>query len=331
MTLHEFADRLDGDESEAWDVQADGARFDLEGGRVTLLGRLASPLSLYQAKSAAGAPGIDLTGTRHLEKLASAGHEESLIELSRQVGQVNEALRLRPLDGYVARVHRLPDGHEAVGGLVSREYAPVSHAALVRRLAESQDFHGATVHRSAITAERMQAFVLLDGEWEVDGQLKAATLVVNGQFGNVACQLKAMLFRLLCSNGMISVSRQIVERARHLAGLDLARMMLSVSSAGAGMVERARLGAAVSLDVRAEADRLWRHGLLTRAHHARVLERVGELGIGDSTLFGLSQAIAAAARDYAMATSIDLSELAWRVLDQGVDAVVRGRPEATDA
>lgn len=302
-------------------------------------GRPVGPLAMYQVKAACGATGLDISGTEMLTKVARSGDEKRVPRaragLTQQVQGLNAAIRGSNMEerGFTVRFYEDELNRVVVGGIVSSQYAPLTHTEFLDRMLATPGFNNALVHRWMVTPARMDFTILLDGmRWEVDGGIKCGTRGGNGQFGDKAAGLVAMLFRLLCTNGMMDVYEEAGFKKRHTGGIDLATELKRVIEAAGGMFEAAQRSMTVEIDVVAALVELYRRGALGRGALRKCLERMTETFGGvsvsgaDRTLWGLSQAITAAARDYSFIQMQQMGQLAGQITRQGLEGVARSRP-----
>lgn len=302
-------------------------------------GRPVGPLGMYQIKAACGATALDISGTETLIKVARGGDEKrapnARAELLEQARGLNAAIRGSNMEerGFTVRFYEDELNRMAVGGIVSSQYAPLTHADFLDRMLATPGFDNALVHRWTVTPARMDFTLLLEGmRWEVDGGIKCGTRGGNGQFGDKAAGLVAMLFRLLCTNGMMDVYEEAGFKKRHTGGIDLAAELKRVIEAAGGMFEAAQRSMTVEIDVVGALVELYRRGVLSRGALRKCLERMTEafggvqVGGHSTTLWGLSQAITAAARDYSFTQMQQMGQLAGQLTRQGLEGIARSRP-----
>ena len=309
---------------------------------INFAGRHSGALAMYQVKAACGSK-VDITGTETLIKIARSGNEKrapgALSELLEQVNGLNQSIRSSNMEqrGFIVRSFEDDMGREVIGGIVSKQYAPLTHVDFLGRMLETPGFNNALVHRWTVTPARMDFTLLLDGmRWEVDGGIKCGTRGGNGQFGDKAAGLVAMLFRLLCTNGMMEVIEEAGFKKRHTGGIDLGAELQRVIDAAGGMFDAAKRSMTVEIDVVGALVELYRRGALSRGALRKCLERMDEVfggvqvGGHSTTLWGLSQAITAAARDYSFTQMQQMGQLAGSVTRGGLEVVRRTRPLLDD-
>lgn len=347
ITLAKFGEIVHETKTPTDEKFTDSMPFELVGvGPTTSIrfaGRPAGPLPMYQVKAACGAANLDISGTETLIKVARSGDEKraprALAELGEQVNGLNAAIRGSNMEqrGFIVRHFEDDLGREVVGGIVSSQYAPLTHANFVDRMLATSGFENALVHRWTVTPARMDFTILLDGmRWEVDGGIKCGTRGGNGQFGDKAAGLVAMLFRLLCTNGMMDVYEEAGFKRRHTGGIDLAAELKRVIEAAGGMFEAAQRSMTIEVDVIVALVELYRRGVLSRGALRKCLERMAEAFSGvqvnghSTTLWGLSQAITAAARDYSFAQMHQMGMIAGQLTRGGLDGIRRQRPLLDD-
>ncbi len=350
ITLEEFAEHI-GHQPVPRDLSVTDERFALVGTgpslEVQFAGMPAGPLPMYQAKSMAGASNIDLRGTtNHLRTARSAKADDERYRvaratLARQVNELNSAIDAAGRDErspMIARISAGDDGREYVGGLVSKDYAPLTHVQLVETMLETPGLVDARVHRMRVTAARMEATLMFNNsEWKVDGGVKAGIRIGNGQFGDKAFSLVAMLFRLLCTNGMMDVLDSATVFKRHVGmAIQLETSLKTVLERADGMFLDSTQAMNEEVDVIEGLVELYRHGLLNRGAFKKTLVRRDETVGGrqvegaTTTLWGLSQAVTAAARDYGFTQMNSMGVLAGRLVHEGIDGVISGRREVND-
>ena len=345
ITLSSFADQVLSLPKPVDARVAPDDRFEVSGDaastRITFGGNPAGPLPMYQVKSLTGNPGMDLTGTTKHVKSARGGDEDSLGILHRQIGQLNEALSLYDFDDkpMVCRTYLESNGRLHVGGIVSESYTPFTHEQLLDLIINHPGFKGATIHAQRMSVGRLEAVILLDGsEWKADGGITAAMSIGNGQFGDFTYRIEAMLFRLLCENGMMDVIDAEGIRNRHIGELpDMSADLLAVLQRCDHMFDMAKDAMDQELDVVDALIDLYRRRILNRGALIKALDRRDEAAGGvrvtgsSTTLWGLSQSITAAARDYGFTQMSGMGRLAGRLTFEGYEAVANTRPIPVDA
>lgn len=297
-------------------------------------------LAMYQVK-AATAPNINITGTSGLLSAARGNNakrrDEARQAIELQLLQLNAGLANNDLEarGFVARTYN-EHGREYVGGVVSAQYAPLTHDEFVGRMLETPGFNNALVHRWTVTPAELDFTLLLDGaKWEVDGGLKSGVHAGNGQFGAKAAELVAMLFRLLCTNGMMNVFDKSGFKKSHTGALNLAKELDRILEGAASMFEYARLSMETQCDVARLLTELYRRGFITRGALAKTLQRMAEtmggrqVDGGTSTLWGATQALTAAGRDYGFTQMTSLGQLAGQVMRKG-EKLLTERPRLAE-
>lgn len=305
--------------------------------KVTLNDMEAGPLPMYQAKMLSGRPDVDITGITRRLNAARRGSEKDLDGLIRQVNALNGAIASTNKfndGGVIARTYVDDRGVINVGGLVTRQYCPVSHRELADLMVSSPAFRGAEVEKLKVDPGRVEAVVLVEGaRWEVDGGIKAGMKIRNGQFGDCAYGFVGMLFRLLCKNGMMDVIEGAAVSRRHVGDpMDLAADVVTVLGRADEMFERARQAMSVELDAVAGLIELHRRGYLSRGALRKSIARIDETfdGIGvyapRTSLWGMSQAITSAARDYSFSQMDSMGRLAGELVFRGYDDVLAARP-----
>ena len=304
---------------------------------VHFAGRRSGAIPMYQVKAATGAANVSITGTTGLISTARSNSKSSVRALEllhEQTSALNTAMRASNMHerGFKVRTIIDTDDRETVGGIVSAKYAPLTHSEFFERMLETPGFENAMVVRSSVTPERMDATVILGGdEWKVDGGIKTGCRLVNGQFGNVAAALVAMLFRLLCTNGMMDTFDEAGFKKRHTGSIDLQSEVRRVIGAASSMYEAATAAKNIEINVVHALTELYRRGWINRGAFAKCLQRASETIGGVSvegahtTLWGLSQAITAAARDYSFVQYRRMGELGGQLVRNGV-RMIEQRP-----
>lgn len=341
ISVSEFADKVDEDTSSVVDVVVErGWRFGIEklahGFEITLGGMIAGPLPMYQARSMTKA-NVGLSGTKGLLRTIGAD-PSSMEELQAQVDGLNIGLEnIGGLDPDAAMIRAYDHGpHRIIGGLVSRTYAPVSHHQLLEGIIASPAFQDAQVVKWKADESRIDAMILLAGsEWKVDGGMSAGIKIHNGQFGDRSYGFIAMLFRLLCGNGMMDVFLKEVSSKRHIdVHLDVSADAAEVAGRVGNMKLLCDNAMGDELDVIDGLVELHRRALLPRGPLRIALERRHDLGgggDGSQSRWAMGQAIAASARGYKIAQSEDLSRLAGRVILEGMEPIRRSHPIPNNA
>ncbi len=347
MSLTELATRVAQLSTPIDEKFENGQFFELTGEgpttEVRFNGRVAGALPMYQVKAACGAANLSISGTDTYVKVARGGDEKRAPAargmLLGQVNGLNAAIRGSNMQerGFVTRFIEDVGGRQIVGGIVSRQYAPLTHVDFMDRMLATPGFEGAMVHRWIVTHERLDfTLMLANMEWKVDGGIKCGTRGTNGQLGNRAAGLVAMIFRLLCTNGMMDVVEEAGFSKRHTGHFDLLAELKRVIEAAGGMFEAATTSMSIELDVIDALVQLYRRGIINRGAFRKCLERVSEVfggvqvGGHDSTLWGLSQAITAAARDYGFTQMQQMGVLAGRLVRQKLDGVIANQPLLDD-
>lgn len=296
-------------------------------------GHRAGAVPMYQVKAATGAANLNITGTTGLISTARSDRKESeqaVRILQGQVSALNSALRLSDVHnrGFKVRTIIDTDDRETVGGIVSAKYTPLTHAEFFERMVETSGFEEAQLTKWSVNPERMDFTIILGGAtWAVDGGIKTGCRGVNGQFGNVAAALAAMLFRLLCTNGMMDCYDETGFRQRHTGSIDLSAEVKRVIGAAGSMYVAATAARTVEVDVIQALTELYRRGWISRGAFAKCLQRVAEVIGGVSvegartTLWGLSQALTAAARDYSFVQYRRMGELSGQLIRHGVQMI----------
>lgn len=339
MTIEQFADLVD-ETPVPTDVELESSwEWDLSDNfDVTFGEKIAGPLPMYQAKSLFGQPGIDLTGTRRLQKFARDGDLRAEMALRRQVAQLNVAMKDVDFESneLIARTVLDDGGRQVIGGIVTDRYTPLTHRQLVDLMLENVGFEDAIVHRNRVDAHRLDATVLVEGtKWEVDGGIKLGMVLKNGQFGDVSYGWMAMLFELVCTNGMMDVvdSEKLFRRHVGLDDVDMAADLVSAMQRGDEMFAKTRAASEVEDDTVNTLIELHRRNLLSRGALRSSIESIDEMSAQQraESVWGTARVITAAARRYSFTQFDRMGRLAGRLVFNGVDAVLESRPVPVDA
>jgi hypothetical protein len=290
------------------------------------------PTAAYQVKAAGGLVGLDTRNISGLTSTARMAKKPEHMERARSALQVmasglnsalgNRNLTVRPLK---MRVGVDDFGNQYVGGVVTDAYVPLSHRDFIGRMLEHPSFKDAAVHKYSVNDSRLEIMMLLDGsEWSLDGGMKSGINCGNGQFGDKAASIKAMLFRLLCSNGMMAVESEGGMWRRHVgAELDLAKELEHVLKVAENMIGFSMSAMDVKANVVSLLAEAYRRGHINRGAFIKSIERRNEVfsGVGvtgaTDTLWGASQAITAAARDYSLVQERRMAEFAGKLVHAG--------------
>lgn len=304
--------------------------------RMEFAGRPVGPLPMYQVKGLTGNPGINLTGTTRLIARVRNGDGEAMDVLQRQASNLNEALRghnhvSKPLTMRIAS--DVDHDQPYIGGIVTKKYAPLTHIEVVELMTRTAGFAGATIQHMSITASRLDIALLLAGDtWRVDGGIKSGMRVFNGQFGDRSYGFAAMLFRLLCTNGMMDVIDQQRATGRHVNSItNLGADVLQVVERADEMFVSAERSMHVDVNVENALIQLYRRRFMNRGSLVKSLERRNETFGGtavegaQSTLWGLSQSITAAGRDYSFTQMSNLGRLAGNLVQRGLEPILAER------
>lgn len=335
LTVPEFADKV-AELPTCTDVVVQPSwRFELTERGVEIGDMRVGALPLYQVKSLVNGA-VNLSGFSRLESRA-LDDDEAAARIRYVCQVLNEGLNGHPFDTkpLTARSYLTHAGTQVLGGIVTEKYTPLTHLEVVERMMDV----GALVEHARIdgydiTVSRVSVTMLVgDQKWAVDGGLKAGMSLGNGQFGDKAFKVAAMLFRLLCTNGMMDVVDGETFRSRHTGDhVDLASALARVMDRSDRIFGAAKESMDVIIDVVNTLIDLHRRGILGRGPLRKALERRSEVMGGrlvegsGTTLWGLSQSITAAARDYSFNQRESLGKLAGRLVFEGYDRVVADRP-----
>lgn len=340
ISVADFADKVVAETPAITDLKVEPDwRFGLDEGFSLKFGPgVVSTLALYQVKSRVGG-GADIGRVSSRLSAARGGDPAAAVSVATMVQHLNASLSQRPIDDGLARTYIGPSGDIEIGGVVSRHYTPVRHSDLLEAVLDSEEFREARVVKWDIEASHMQAMVMLDGtSWSVDGGLKAGMKLHNGQFGDKSYGYLAMLFRLRCTNGLMDVlGKAGTPVRRHASGspeLNIKADVKLAISRTALLADRAEIAMSTEVDVVGSLIEMCRRKIIGRGPMKAAAERRFDLGGGGSggdNLWSLSQAVSAAARNYAFDQSQSLTELGGRLYVEGVDAVIKSAALPADA
>jgi hypothetical protein len=305
---------------------------------------IAGPLPMYQVKSLTGRNGIDIKGTTSYLAMANSANEDirrqGTAMLRRQLNDLNTAIRESNIaDRAIVRRYVDYSGRLIVGGIVSNKYVPITHDELIDDILKTPGLSDTQVYKVSATPARLEAMFLLNSEWKTDGGIKAGMMIHNGQFGDRSYGFVSMLFRLLCSNGLMDVlSTESTASRRHAdVKIDLAADVASAVDRADQLFGISRSAVQTQVDVVEVLIDLYRREFITKGMFVKAISRINELfdGTGvegaSTTLWGLTQAITAAARDYSLSQMSSMGRLAGRLLINGVTNTLRDRPLGPNA
>lgn len=245
--------------------------------------------------------------------------------------QLGRALATRSREPLIARIR---EGR--VEAFLSPRHTNLSHSAVLEALIASRLGRDALVRQRRFSGggATMRLQLLLPDTLDLDdGQLGVVVQVQNGLLGHDALRIEVGLLRLVCRNGLLSLSRQARQSWVHrgptreaFEGIDA---MAIASTHLYDIVDRARL---TPTDVLEGLRELYRHGLLsafvTRQAAALIDEAPARMPVrgARTTLWGLVNAISAVGRDSLMDKSQRLQRIAGRLAADGLDATLGDRP-----
>lgn len=299
---------------------------------LVLAGRPVTSTVLYQVSSATSSE-VDIRGFRQTINRARSSNEKAAAEGRARMQYIadglNTGLNGRDLSNHklIMRTAKDERGVEYVGGVVSGIYTPMKHLDLLAQMNEHPAFDGAQVVKWKADQAHLNFTLLMNGQkWEVDGGLKNGVFGANGQFGDTSANLWAMLYRLLCTNGMMTVEDKAGFRARHVGGVvDLEKRVADAVDGAARLFESARAAMSVECDVVDLLSEAYVRGHINRGQFKKTLDRRNEVFGGrqvegaESTLWGASQALTAAARDYSISSGRTLQVFAGKLVTAGED------------
>jgi hypothetical protein len=348
MSIGEFAQIVASENTAVTDVPASPDwRFEVGPHGLELGGMQVGALPLYQVKSMVGS-GVDIrnySGTIREAQLNGERGEKGRTALRLMAHQLNgdldralispSASGLDPANA-IARTFLDEGGVVHIGGVVSRGYQPVRHLELVEAIEQSKAFDSAQVVKADVNTSHLEAFVMFDGaQWKVDGGLKAGIKIHNGQFGDKSYGYSAMLFRLMCTNGMMRVHAKMgVGVRRHTGGLDIAQDVRHSLEQTEELYRRIGEATSTPVPVFDTLIDLHRRGAYNRSTLKEAVARRHDLGgggDGGDDLWSLAQAISAAARKYSAGQYGRMATLSGRLLTEGLDPVVKSLPLKADA
>ena len=321
LTLNEFANAVEG-LSPVEDIDVDQSwRVSTVDGHLCFNDIPMETTAIYQLGSSIG-----------LLKQESSVHPGDLLGHSvdqHHVDYVNTAIVESPAV-MMGKIARVSDGR--IGGLVSRRYAPITHAHVMDLLQNDPQLGEMRVINSSLSTSKMEAFIIRpDTEWKVDGGISPGIKIHNGQFGDRSFGMMSMLFRLRCTNGMMD--RMLVSETRSSHRGDPEKMIRgmtrTVIDRGVIMMENVDKAMSIEIDVAEMLAEMLRRGIITPGALKHALSAWGNLGGGGDdtkTLWALVQLIAAASRHYSIGTSVDLADKAGRLLADGTDWIMGTSP-----
>jgi hypothetical protein len=256
------------------------------------------------------------------------------------VGKIVAAMKHKPQRDYTMRVTSLEDGRTIVGGVVSTQYKPITHYDFADMLEAAPAFNRANIVKMDVSSGYLDAMILLDGEeWKVDGGLKTGISIRNGQFGDRSYGFAAMLFRLRCTNGMMTRFAEYGVGGRHTGKkvIDLGADVVVATERATELADMYKLRVKIVIDIAMTLAELVRRGYISRSAARSAFQRVEEVMQGmtvenaTKSEWGLAQAIAAAARDYAYGQAGQLSTLSGDIIMHGTRRLIEAKPVPVSA
>ena len=223
---------------------------------------------------------------------------------------------------------------EGVRAVLSDRYAPLDNAELLGILIPLLEGRF-EVRSIALTPESLHLRLVdprLCREVLPNDRLMVGVHVANSEVGKRAVTVDALVWRLVCMNGLVRLVRgKSLLRRRHVSWdrprfADALRVAVSEAvTAGAGLIDRLQTATREPVpDVAGVIRAIGRQASLTQA----VQERVAQALLGTSpsqaeTVYGLVQALTYTAQSLPPDDRYDLEVTVGRLLDEGIPAPVR--------
>ena len=227
---------------------------------------------------------------------------------------------------------------QTVRAVLSDRYAPLDNADLLAHLAPLARERRFEVRDLALTPESLHLRLVdprLTREVLPEDRLMVGLHVSNGETGKRSVTIDALVWRLVCLNGLIRLVRgKSLLRQRHVSwdrprfADALGRAVSEAVTAGAGLIDRLQAATREPVpDVGGVVRAIARQGSLTRSVQERVLEALRATPPPQQErVYGLVQALTFTARSLSPDDRYDLEVTAGRLLDEGLPT-----PLKTDA
>ena len=223
---------------------------------------------------------------------------------------------------------------QTVRAVLSDRYVPLDNADLLNILAPLLEGRF-EVRGLSLTPESLHLRLVdprLAREVLPDDRLMVGVHVANSETGNRSVSVDAMVWRLVCLNGLVRLVRgKSLLRRRHVSwdrprfADALGRAVSEALTAGAGLIDRLQAATREPVaDVEGVIRAIGQQALLTQSVQERV--RLALLGTPPSqagTVYGLTQALTFVAQSLAPDDRYDLEVTAGRLLDEGLPPPVK--------
>ena len=232
--------------------------------------------------------------------------------------------------------------NQTVRAVLSDRYVPLDNADLLAILVPLLEGRF-EVRSLSLTPESLHLRLVdprLAREVLPDDRLMAGVHFKNSETGNHSVSVDAMVWRLICLNGMVKLVRgKSLLRQRHVSwdhprfADALRRAVSEALTAGAGLIDRLEAATREPVpDVEGVIRALGQQAALTQSVQERV--RLALLATPPSqaeTVYGLTQALTLVAQSLAPDDRYALEVTAGRLLDEGLPAPVKLIPVQADA
>lgn len=223
---------------------------------------------------------------------------------------------------------------EGVRAVLSDRYAPLDNADLLGTLVPLLEDRF-EVRGLSLTPESLHLRLVdprLCREVLPNDRLMVGVHVANSEVGRRSVTVDALVWRLVCLNGMVRLVRgKSLLRQRHISWdrprfADALRVAVSEAvTAGAGLIDRLQTATREPVpDVEGVVRAIARQAALTRSVQERVLQALSATAPPQQDrLYGLVQALTFTAQSLPPDDRYDLEVVAGRLLDEGLPAPVR--------
>ena len=223
---------------------------------------------------------------------------------------------------------------ESVRAVLSDRYAPLDNADLVGTLVPLLEDRF-EVRGLSISPESLHLRLVdprLCREVLPNDRLMVGVHVANSEVGKRAVTVDALVWRLVCLNGMVRlVQGKSLLRQRHISWdrprfADALRVAVSEAvTAGAGLIDRLQASTREPVpDVEGVVRAIARQASLTRSVQERVLQALSATAPPQQDrVYGLVQALTFTAQSLSPDDRYDLEVVAGRLLDEGLPAPIR--------
>ncbi len=223
---------------------------------------------------------------------------------------------------------------EGVRAVLSDRYAPLDNAELLGTLVPLLEDRF-EVRALSLTPESLHLRLVdprLCREVLPNDRLMVGVHVANSEIGKRAVTVDALVWRLVCLNGMVRlVQGKSLLRQRHISWdrprfADALRVAVSEAvTAGAGLIDRLQASTREPVpDVEGVVRAIARQASLTRSVQERVLQALSATAPPQQDrVYGLVQALTFTAQSLPPDDRYDLEVVAGRLLDEGLPAPIR--------